>query len=172
MKIANDIRFLSCGPRAGIGEIALPAVQPGSSIMPGKVNPVMAESVTQVAAQVIGNDATVTVAGASGNFELNVMMPVIADNLLESIQLLGNVASLFRTKCIDGLQADKKACEGKIESSLMLCTALVPAIGYDKAANLAKKALKEGKTIREVVRESGLLSREELDQILDVRKMV
>jgi len=172
MKIANDIRWLGSGPRAGIGEIKLPEVQPGSSIMPGKINPVIAESVLQVGAEVIGNDVTVAVAGQSGVFELNVMMPVMAYKLLESIRLLSNVASIFRTKCVDGIQADRKQCESIIEQSLMLSTPLVPAIGYDKAAQLAKKAHKEGKTIREVACESGLLSEKQLAKILDVRKMV
>jgi len=172
MKIANDIRWLASGPRAGIAEIQLPAIQPGSSIMPGKVNPVMAESLMQVAAEVIGNDATVTIACQSGNFELNVMMPVIAYNLLESIRLLTNVISAFRTKCVEGIRADRKRCEETIEKSLMLSTSLVPTLGYDKAAQLAKEAYRRGKTIRQLVREKGLLSQKELTKILDARRMV
>ncbi len=171
-KIANDIRWLACGPRAGIAEILLPGVQPGSSIMPGKINPVIAESVVQVAAEIVGNDATVTIAGQSGNFELNVMMPVLAYNLLESIQLLSNVSAIFRTKCIEGLKADKKKCESVIEQSLMLSTPLVPVLGYDKAAQIAKEAYKTGKTIRETVLSKKLLTSKELSKILDVRKMV
>jgi len=172
MKIANDIRWLGCGPRAGFFEIILPEVQPGSSIMPGKVNPVIAESVMQVAAEVIGNDTAVTVAGVSGNFQLNVMMPVIAFNLLESVRLLANVSNVFRAKCVDGIKANKKSCEASIEKSLMLSTALVPALGYDKAAQLAKKAYKEGKTIREVVLEEGLIPPKKLNKILDIKRLV
>jgi len=172
MKIANDIRWLGCGPRAGFAEIQVPAVQPGSSIMPGKVNPVIAESVIQVAAEVMGNDTTVTVAGQSGNFELNVMMPVMAHNLLESIRLLANVAKIFRTKCIDGIKADKKSCEAQIETSLMLSTPLVPVLGYDLAAKLAKEAHQKGKTIRQVVLDHGLLTKQQLKKILDVKKLV
>jgi fumarate hydratase class II len=172
MKIANDVRWLGCGPRTGIAEIMVPAVQPGSSIMPGKVNPVIAESVTQVAAQVMGNHVTITIAGQSGNFELNVMMPLIAHNLLESIRLLANVSGIFRTKCIDGIKADKVVCAATIEKSLMLCTPLVPVLGYDKSAKLAKEAYSKGKTIREVVLEHGLIPEKKLSQILDVRKMI
>jgi fumarate hydratase, class II len=171
-KIANDIRFLGSGPRAGIGELKLPALQPGSSIMPGKVNPVISESVLQVAAEVVGNDATITIAGMSGNFELNVMMPVIAYNLLESIRLLTNVSKIFRTKLIDDIQADKKACEAQIERSLMLSTALVPVLGYDKAAQVAKEAYRKGKTIRELVLEKKLIPPKKLSQILNVKKLI
>jgi len=170
-KIANDIRWLGCGPRAGFAEIQVPAVQPGSSIMPGKVNPVIAESVLQVAAEVMGNDTTITLAGQSGNFELNVMISVLGFNLLESIRLLQNVVSLFRAKCIEGIRADRKACEEKIEKSLMLTTALVPALGYDKAAQIAKEAHQKGKTIRELVLDKGLLSAAELKKLLDVRRL-
>ncbi len=170
-KIANDIRWLGSGPRGGFAEIKIPAVQPGSSIMPGKVNPVMAEAVLQVAAEVMGNDTTVTLAGMSGNFELNVMMPVIAYNLLESIRLLTNVLALFRTKCVEGIEADQEHCESLIEKSLMLTTPLVPKLGYDKAAELAKEAYKKGKTIREIVLEKRLLSPKELNRILDIRKI-
>ena len=172
MKIANDIRWLGCGPRVGFAEIKLPATQPGSSIMPGKVNPVIPESVTQVAAQVIGNDSAITVGAQAGNFELNVMMPMIAHNLLESIRLLANVSAIFRTKCIEGIEADRDVCKGTIEKSLMLGTALVPVIGYDAAAALAKQAYAEGKTIRELAKEKKLMSDKELNEALDVRNLI
>ena len=165
-KIANDIRFLASGPRCGIGELVLPAVQPGSSIMPGKINPVMAESLLQVCAQVIGNDATVTLCGLSGNFELNVMMPVMAYNILQSIELLSNGIRAFDEKCLAGLQADEKRCGDLLEQSLALVTALVPEIGYDRAANLAKQAHKTGKTLRELALEEGI-DEEVLDKLLD-----
>jgi fumarate hydratase class II len=169
-KIANDIRFLSSGPRCGIGELVLPAVQPGSSIMPGKINPVMAESLMQVCAQVIGNDATVTLCGLSGNFELNVMMPVMAYNILQSIELLSNGIKAFDEKCLAGLQADKKRCGDLLEQSLALVTALVPEIGYDRAADLAKQAHKTGKTLRELALEDGI-DAEILDELLDPASM-
>jgi len=167
MKIANDIRWLGSGPRCGIGEIMLPAVQPGSSIMPGKVNPVIAESVTQVSAQVIGNDLAITIGGQSGNFELNVMMPMMAHNLLESIRLLSNVSGVFVDKCIEGIQADKKRCEEMIERSLAMCTSLAPIIGYDNAAAIAKEAYATGKTVREVALEKRLMPEKELNRVLD-----
>ena len=170
MKIANDIRWLGSGPRAGIGEIELPAVQPGSSIMPGKVNPVIAESVCMVCAQVIGNHTTITVAGQSGNFEINVMMPVAAYNLLQSISLLAASAKNFTVQCIVGIQATSKGPE-MVERGLAICTALAPVIGYDAAANIAKEAAKTGKTIREMAREKTDLSDEELNRILDPAKM-
>jgi fumarate hydratase class II len=170
MKIANDIRWLGSGPRAGIGEIELPAVQPGSSIMPGKVNPVIAESVCMVCAQVMGNHTTITVAGQSGNFEINVMMPVAAYNLLQSIALLAASAKNFTAQCIIGIKATSKGPE-MVERGLAICTALAPVIGYDAAANLAKEAAKTGKTIREVAREKTTLSEEELDHILNPAKM-
>jgi len=172
IKIANDIRWLSCGPRAGLYEILLSAVQPGSSIMPGKVNPVIAEAVIQVAGEVIGNDAAGTFGAQGSNFELNVMMPLIAYNLLESIRLLANVTGLFRTKCVDGIRANQKGCEATIEKSLMLSTPLVPVLGYDLAAEIAKEAYKKDKTIREIVRERKLLSDRDLAKILDVKNMV
>ena len=156
MKIANDVRWLGSGPRCGIGEIGIPELQPGSSIMPGKVNPVIAESLAQVAAHVIGNDAAVTIGGMSGNFELNVMMPMMMYNTLQSVQLLANGCGVFTDKCIRGVTADEERCAGFIEQSLAMCTALVPEIGYDKAASVAKKAWKTGKTIREVVRDGYL----------------
>ena len=170
MKIANDIRWLGSGPRAGIGEIALPEVQPGSSIMPGKVNPVIAESAAMVAAQVMGNDVTVTIAGQSGNFELNVMLPLIAYNLLQSIELLANASSNLTDQCIVGIRATERGPE-LVEKGLMLATALAPVIGYDRAAELSKEAYKTGRTIREVAREKTDLSDEELDDLLDARKM-
>ncbi|MEJ2491246.1 MAG: class II fumarate hydratase [Desulfuromonadales bacterium] len=170
-KIANDIRFLASGPRCGLGELQLPAVQPGSSIMPGKVNPVMAESLIQVCAQVIGNDAAITLGGLSGNFELNVMMPVMAHNLLQSIDLLTAAVEQFDARCLQGLAADRERCEGLIEQSLAMCTALAPAIGYDRAADIAKKAHASGKTVRDVARAEKVLSDEELDRLLDPRPM-
>ncbi len=170
MKISNDIRWLGAGPRANLAEIALPEVQPGSSIMPGKVNPVIAESATMVAAQVIGNDATIAIAGQSGNFELNVMLPVLAYNLLQSIALLATTADNLTDQCISGIKATERGPE-LVEQGLMLATALAPGIRYDKAAEISKKAYKEGKTIREVAREDTDLSEEELDKLLDARKL-
>ena len=172
IKIANDIRWLGSGPRCGIGEIHLQDTQPGSSIMPGKVNPVIPESLVQVCAQVIGNDSTITLAGLSGNFELNVMMPLIAYNLLQSIHLLANAVNNFSKRCIQGLKADRKRCEEMVEKSLALATALTPKIGYEKAARIAKKAYVQDKTIRQVVEEEGLFSKEELNLLLDPRSMI
>ena len=159
LKIANDVRFLGAGPRANLAEIALPEVQPGSSIMPGKVNPVIAESAAMVSAQVIGNDATVALAGGSGNFELNVMLPVIAHNLLQSTELLASTADNFTDQLVVGLKATDRG-PALVEQGLMLATALAPEIGYDKAADLSKEAYKTGKTIREVARERTDLSEE------------
>jgi fumarate hydratase, class II len=170
MKVSNDIRWLGSGPRASIGEIALPEVQPGSSIMPGKVNPVIAESAAMVAAKVIGNDTTVTLAGQSGNFELNVMLPLIAYDLLQSIELLANAAENLTDQCIIGIQATERGPE-LVEQGLMLATALAPEIGYDRAAEISKEAYKSGKTIREVAREKTDLSDEALDDLLDAYKM-
>ena len=170
MKIANDTRWLGSGPRAGIGEIDLPAVQPGSSIMPGKVNPVIAESVCMACAQVIGNHTTITVAGQSGNFEINVMMPVTAYNLLQSISLLAAVARNFAEQCVKGIQATTKGPE-MVERGLAICTSLAPVIGYDAAAALSKLAYKTGKTVREVAREQTQLTDEDLDRILDPASM-
>jgi fumarate hydratase class II len=170
MKIANDIRWLGSGPRAGIGEIALPEVQPGSSIMPGKVNPVIAESVAMVAAQVMGNDTTIAIAGQSGNFELNVMLPLIAYNLLQSIELLANAAENLTDQCVAGIEATERGPE-LVEQGLMLATALAPVVGYDKAAEISKEAYKTGKTIREVASENTDLSEEKLDELLDARHM-
>src|SRR5579864_3597198 len=170
MKIANDIRWLGSGPRAGIGEIDLPAVQPGSSIMPGKVNPVIAESVCMVCAQVMGNHTTITIAGQSGNFEINVMMPVAAYNLLQSIALLAAAARNFTEQCIKGITATSKGPE-MVERGLAISTALAPIIGYDAAANIAKVAHKTGKTVREVAREKTKLSDEDLERILNPENM-
>jgi len=170
-KIANDIRFLASGPRCGLGELVLPAVQPGSSIMPGKINPVMAESLIQVCTQVVGNDAAIGLAGLSGNFELNVMMPVMTHNLLQSIALLERAVTLFAERCVEGLQADRKQCQVLIERSLAMVTALAPVIGYDRAAELAKRAHDQGKTIREVVLEAGDLDENQLSRLLDPRPM-
>jgi fumarate hydratase class II len=170
IKIANDIRWLGSGPRAGIGEIELPAVQPGSSIMPGKVNPVIAESVAMACVQVIGNHTTITVAGQAGNFEINVMMPVAAYNLLQSISLLAAVARNFTAQCIKGLKATTKGPE-MVERGLAICTALAPVIGYDAAASISKEAHKTGKTVREIAREKTSLSEAELDRILDPASM-
>ena len=170
LKITTDVRFLGSGPRASYAELALPEVQPGSSIMPGKVNPVIAESAAMVSAQVVGNDATVALAGASGNFELNVMLPVIAHNLLQSIELLATTADNFTDQLVVGLAATDRG-PALVEQGLMLATALAPEIGYDKAADLSKEAYKTGRTIREVAREKTGLSEEELDRLLDARKM-
>jgi fumarate hydratase class II len=170
LKIANDVRFLGAGPRANLAEIALPEVQPGSSIMPGKVNPVIAESAAMVSAQVVGNDATVALAGASGNFELNVMLPVIAHNLLQSVELLASTAHNFTDQLVVGLQATDRG-PALVEQGLMLATALAPEIGYDEAANVSKEAYKTGKTIREVARERTELSEGQLGDLLDARKM-
>jgi len=171
IKIANDVRWLGCGPRAGIGEIALPEVQPGSSIMPGKVNPVIAEAVCMVAAQVIGNDATITIAGQSGNFELNVMQPVAAYNLLQSIALLSTVTDNFRVKCVDGLKATNRGPE-LVERGLSLCTALVPEIGYDMSAQISHDAFESGETIRQVALKKTKLSEKDLEKLLDPFKMI
>ena len=170
MKIANDIRWMASGPRAGISEIVVPAVQPGSSIMPGKVNPVIAESVTMVAAQVIGYDTTITIAGQSGNFELNVMLPVVAYDLLESIRLLANSARNFAAQCIDGIVATEQGPK-MLEQGALLATPLAPVIGYDKTAAIVKKALASNRTVREVAYEESGLSREEVDKVLDPAAM-
>jgi fumarate hydratase, class II len=170
-KIANDIRLLGSGPRCGLGELNLPAVQPGSSIMPGKVNPVMAESLLQVCAQVVGNDAAIALSGLSGNFELNVMMPVMIHNLLQSIDLLAAGVRQFNQRCVQGLEANRARCESLVEQSLAMCTALVPVIGYDRAAEIAKQAYASGRTVREVARQLGVLPEEELRRLLDPRPM-
>ena len=175
-KICNDLRWMGSGPRAGLGEIALPDLQPGSSIMPGKVNPVICEATLMVAAQVIGNDTAITVAGAGGNFELNVMLPVIARNLLESITLLANASRLLADRCVDGITANVEHARELAESSPSIVTPLNRYIGYENAAAVAKSALKQGKTIREVVIENGHvekgdLTEEQLDAALDVLSM-
>ena len=166
IKIANDIRWLASGPRCGIGEINIPSLQPGSSIMPGKVNPVIPEAVLQVAAQVLGNDTAIMMGGQAGNFELNVMLPVIAYSLLQSITLLASVTGVFAEKCIAGVTANREACAAYIEKSLALVTGLVPIIGYDKAAAIAKKAYDSGKTIRDVARDESILPEDQLDDLL------
>jgi fumarate hydratase class II len=171
MKIANDVRWLGSGPRCGFGELQLPETQPGSSIMPGKVNPVIAESVCQAAAQVIGYDATIALCGLSGNFELNVMMPVMAYDLLQAIHLLAASAENFTRRCIAGLRADEVRCRAMIEQSLAMCTALAPVIGYDHAAAIAKEAYRTGKTVREIAKASKLLPDNTLDELLDPWRM-
>ena len=170
-KIANDIRWLGSGPRCGIGEIHLPETQPGSSIMPGKVNPVIAESVLMAAAQVIGNDLAVTIGGQAGVFELNVMMPVMAHNILESIRLLAASASNFADRCISGIDANRERCNEMVEKSLAMCTALAPEIGYDAAAAIAKESYKTGKTVREIAARKKILSPKRLNEILDPMRM-
>ena len=172
MKIANDVRWLGSGPRCGIGEINLPANEPGSSIMPGKVNPTQSEALTMVCAQVMGNDVTINIAGASGNFELNVFKPMIIYNLLQSIQLISDGADSFREKCVEGIEANQPNIEENLNNSLMLVTALNTHIGYDKAAQVAKKAFQENKTLKEVCLELDLLSEEEFTKIVDPAKMV
>jgi fumarate hydratase, class II len=171
-KIANDIRWLSSGPRCGLGELLIPATQPGSSIMPGKVNPVMSEMVLMVAAQVIGNDATIAWAAAMGStFELNVMMPVMAYNLLQSISLLAQAARVFARRCVTGLEADRQRCEELVEQSVAMCTALAPLIGYDKAAEIAKESIKTGKTVRQIAQEKHVLDDAALARALDPMRM-
>jgi fumarate hydratase class II len=165
IKICNDIRWLASGPRCGLGEISIPSLQPGSSIMPGKINPVIPEAVIQVCAQIMGNDTTIAVSGQAGNFELNVMLPVIAYNLLQSIDLLSSATRLLAEKCISGIRANKEKCAANIEKSLAMATYLVPHIGYDKAAIIAKKAHETGKTVIEIVREEKILSEKELGKI-------
>ena len=170
-KIANDLRWLGSGPRCGIGEIQLPATQPGSSIMPGKVNPVLCESMMMVCAQVIGNDACVTWAGANGNFELNVMMPVMAHNLLESIRLLANAADAFCEKCVLGITANEARCAELVELSMAMVTSLAPKIGYDRASEIAKESARTGRTVREICLEKKVLPAAELEAALDPRAM-
>jgi fumarate hydratase class II len=171
MKIANDIRWLGSGPRCGLGELQLPETQPGSSIMPGKVNPVIVESVCQAAAQVIGYDVTIALCGLYGNFELNVMMPVMAYDLLQAIHLLASSTDNFTRRCIAGLTADEVRCQAMIEQSLAMCTALAPVIGYDKAAAIAKEAYRTGKTVREIAQTRNLLPGKKLDELLDPWRM-
>ncbi len=165
IKISNDIRWLASGPRCGLGEISIPSLQPGSSIMPGKVNPVIPEAMIQVAAQVMGNDTTITLGGQSGNFELNVMLPVIAYNLLQSIDLLASGAELLAEKCIKGITANKEKCASNIEKSLAMATYLVPHLGYDKAASIAAMAHETGKSVIEVVLEEKILPEDKVKEI-------
>jgi fumarate hydratase class II len=172
MKIANDIRWLASGPRCGLGELNLPANEPGSSIMPGKINPTQCEMVTQVAAQVFGNDVTITMAGSQGNFELNVFKPILAYNILQSIILLAGACRSFRERAVAGIEADRKKIEAHLRNSLMLVTALAPHIGYDKAAEMALRAWREEKTLKEVALEQGLLTEEEFTQWVRPEDMV
>jgi fumarate hydratase, class II len=171
MKIANDLRLLTSGPRTGLNEIELPATQPGSSIMPGKVNPVIPEAVNMVAAHIIGNDAAVTVAGMNGNLDLNVMMPVIAHNLLESLELLGSAATVFAEKCVVGITANVAQCRAYAERTASLVTAVAPILGYDAAAKIFKKALAEDKPMRQAILEEGLIPKDRLDEILDLKTL-
>jgi fumarate hydratase class II len=170
-KIANDIRWLNSGPRCGIGEIRLPETQPGSSIMPGKVNPVLCESLMQVCAQVIGNDTAVCWGGANGNLELNVMMPMMAHNILESVRLLTNVVRAFDDKCVSGIVANRERCAELVEYSMAMVTSLAPIIGYDRAAEIAKESAKSGKTVRQICREKQVLPEAELIRALDPVEM-
>lgn len=170
-KIVNDLRWLASGPVTGLAEIRLPALQPGSSIMPAKVNPVIPEMAMMVAAQVVGNDAAIAWGGANGNFELNVMMPVMARNLIESIDLLGNAARAVAEKCVDGIEADPQRARNLLEKNVIVVTALNPHIGYDAGSRVAKRAFAEGRSVREVVLEEGLMSAEDLDAALDLEGM-
>jgi len=170
-KVANDIRWLGSGPRCGIGEIHLPDLQPGSSIMPGKVNPVMSEMLLMICAQVVGNDATVAWGGAAGNFELNVMIPVMAYNVLHSVGILSNGCRLFASRCVEGLEANEERCNALIEQSLAMVTALNPRIGYDAAAAIARESVKTGKTVRALCLEKKVLPPDELARLLEPRSM-
>ena len=172
MKIANDIRFLGSGPRAGYGELILPANEPGSSIMPGKVNPTQSEAVTMVCVKVIGNHNGITMAGSHGHFELNVFKPLIAHNILQSIDLLADSTKNFSLYCIKGLRADKSKIKKFLDNSLMLVTALAPHIGYDNSAKIAKNALKNKTTLKEEALKSGLINEKKYDQIVDPKKMI
>ncbi|MEQ8735177.1 MAG: class II fumarate hydratase [Rhodospirillaceae bacterium] len=172
MKIANDIRLLASGPRAGLNELNLPANEPGSSIMPGKVNPTQCEAITMVCAQVMGNHTTITVAGSHGHLELNVFKPVMASALLQSIRLLGDACSSFSERCIEGLQPNSKEIAAHVENSLMLVTALAPHIGYDRAADIAKQAHAEGLTLRQAATKSGYISNEDFDKFVDPKLML
>jgi fumarate hydratase class II len=171
IKIADDVRWLGSGPTSGLHEISLPAIQPGSSIMPGKVNPVMSEAMMMVAARVMGNHTTITVAGSRGNFELNVMMPVLAQALLESITLLGNISREFADRCVEGIEANPARAKELLEKNPSIATALNPYIGYDEASVVAKEAAKRGVSVREIVLEKGLLPDDQVDDALDVRGM-
>ena len=171
-KIANDIRWMGSGPVSGLNELIIPALQPGSSIMPGKVNPVIPEMVMQVSAQVIGNDNTITFSSSNGNFELNTMLPVMAHNLLESIELLTTSTDVFEKKLINDLEANTEKLDENIQKNSILVTALVPVIGYDKSAEVAKEAMSENKTIKEVLLEKNLISSEEIDELLNIEKLI
>ena len=171
-KIANDIRWLASGPRSGIGEILIPANEPGSSIMPGKVNPTQCEAMTMVCTQVIGNDVTISMAGASGNFELNVYRPVIAYNIIQSIRLLADASSSFREHCVDGIEANEERIDSNLYNSLMLVTALNPHIGYDKAAEVAKKAYKDNSSLKDAIVALGYMSGEDFDRLVKPEKMI
>ena len=170
IKIADHIRWLGSGPRLGLGELELPAVQPGSSIMPAKVNPVIAEALIQAAAQVIGNDAAITIGGMLGHFQLNAMQPLIARNLLQQIRLLTTGATIFRERLVSGIEPNRDRIASLLEQSLSLATALAPHIGYERAAGIAKRASDEGRTVREIAREEKILPDAELDRILDPRR--
>ena len=171
-KIANDIRWMGSGPVSGLNELIIPALQPGSSIMPGKVNPVIPEMVMQVSAQVIGNDNTITFSSSNGNFELNTMLPVMAHNLLESIELLTTSTDVFEKKLINNLEANTEKLDENIQKNSILVTALVPVIGYDKSAEVAKEAMSQNKTIKEVLLEKNLISSEEIDELLNIEKLI
>lgn len=171
IKIANDLRLLSSGPRTGLGEIQLPAVQPGSSIMPGKINPVMAEMLNMVCFQVVGNDTTVMMASQSGQLDLNVFTPVLAYNLLDSIQIMSDGLESFHERCLKGITENREHCKKLAESSLSLATALAPKIGYEKVAEIAYQAYEENKTIKQVILEKGLINEKEIDELLDLMKM-
>ena len=171
-KIANDIRWLASGPRSGIGEIIIPSNEPGSSIMPGKVNPTQCEAMTMVCTQVMGNDLTISIAGASGNFELNVYRPVIAYNIIQSIRLLADASDSFRENCVDGITPNEEKIKTNLYNSLMLVTALNPHIGYDKAAEVAKKAHENNKSLREAIIDLGYMSGEDFDELVDPQKMI
>jgi fumarate hydratase class II len=172
MKIANDIRLMGSGPRCGIGELLLPANEPGSSIMPGKVNPTQAEALTMVCAQVMGNDVTITIAGSNGHFELNVFKPVIIHNFLESAQLIGDATASFGKNCVQGMEPDHEKIAQHLNDSLMLVTALNPHIGYEKSAMIAKKAHGEKKTLKQAALELGFLSADQFDEWVDPLKMI
>ena len=171
-KISNDIRWLSSGPRSGIGELILPANEPGSSIMPGKINPTQCEAITMVCTQVMGNDTTISFAGASGNFELNVFRPVIAYNILQSIRLLSDASESFLHNAVSGIEPNEKRISENLFNSLMLVTALNPHIGYDKAAEVAKKAYKENLSLRDAIQQLGYMTEDEFDKIVNPEKMI
>ncbi|MFA5811868.1 MAG: lyase family protein, partial [bacterium] len=171
VRIADDLRLLASGPRLGLCEIRLPSLQPGSSIMPGKVNPVIPEMVCQVATQVMANDTAISVAAFAGHLELNTQLPVIASNLLESIQILTSASHVFAERCIAGIEANEEQCRSDVERSLSLATALVPKIGYARAAEIAKEAAATGKTIRDVALERAVADSDELDEILDMERL-